>query len=309
MDSLTPDFDKLPDPRNAAYTRAVVNWLAGTYSAGWGSLKQATMSGAIAAGHGTSTILGTWQRIRDKRTAPAEADFLMDLNYDSAIFGPSLGTVVLAAFAIESFVRLGYVVALEQRRSRQARAKGRDQILDTELAKFDGASTQTLLSLLRKVAGYKYRKEIEDPLKVLFAYRNSVAHDSPVVMLRSGQPEPAYPRSRQPKALDPFERLHESRRPVRVKQVIASIRAHDNFVSHAIAAATRKGWTSQVTALGSPFLTISEAIPGHRWWSQLRAVSEAWETGPQDRQATDQEFYNFRLAVARRTKVQLVDDT
>jgi len=259
LDTLSPDFEQLPDPKAADYGALVTRWLAGTYAAAWDRLKEAVYSATVAAAHGVSTAYDTWERIRQRQAHPAELDFLTDMNHMSAVHGPALGAVISAAFAVESFLRLGYAVALDLPRPRNQRAGGLNELLRKQLEEFDSAKLRDRFGILRGVAAFTYSKSREAALLDLIQYRNEIAHDSPVLHLSSGQRLAVF--RHRPRRGSVFEPLVASHRPVRLKHTIAAIRAHDDFVLDATKSAQLSGWANEMDRLGGPYLCISEYLP------------------------------------------------
>ncbi len=104
-----------------------------------------------------------------------------------------------------------------------------------------------------------------------------------------------------------FEPLATSFRPARLKQVLKSIRIHDQFVKKAVHTSKRRGWSQEMKERGGPYLTIGSFLPGSDLWKQTRQLSVAWEKGPQRRAATEAEFRDFRADMIRRLQVRLVN--
>lgn len=302
MDTLTPDFDQIPDPRADDYGALAKSWLAGTYGSAWDRLKGAAYSAALAAAHGAGKVYASWERICSRGAEPAETDFLTDMNHMSAVHGAALGAVVATAFAVESFVRLGYTVTLETTRSRAKRAAGLDDMTAQRLRNFDEADSGTRFTMLRRSAKFPYSKEDEIRTLELIRYRNELAHDSPLLHLSSGEAFPVFRKHRESKQ---FESLAYSHRPVRLKHVISSILTHDRMVDFAINNSQSSTWAKTMRELGGPYPCISKYTPGSGWWRKTRDLSRAWEAGPERRQASEAEWYDFRAQRVRRMRLKL----
>ncbi len=310
---FAPDFTAIPDPASPQYAHAVGEWLAGTYDTGWSVLKDATFSSAMAALRTTMDVYKLCDSIRANETHPGIRSFLLDTNYLTSMLGPCLGSVALTAFSIESFVRLGFSLALElnARRPRSKRGAGLDEVMQARLAEFDGSNAIPRLKLMWTSARVPHQAALIDQLAHLAAFRNSLAHDLPGIIRQNLEVE-VHNRNRgvakRANAFGPYSALTVTERPVRLKHVIASIRAHDSLVSHSLENSHLKGWRDAVSSVdvASRGALISRIAPGANWWSKLREMSKLWEGGPQkDMQASPEEHFDARAILVRRVSMKL----
>jgi hypothetical protein len=92
-----------------------------------------------------------------------------------------LGRGLLAAFAAESFGRLGFELAQELRgpRGRAQRASGFDAMLADVISAFDKKHTRDRDAALFEAAKVPKSHKAVEPLEALITFRNEIAHDSP----------------------------------------------------------------------------------------------------------------------------------
>src|SRR5262249_32642109 len=141
-DRLVPDFSQMPDARDPGFNEALLSWMAGTYSSEWPQLKLASYSATQSAAYGTGLALDSGQSIASSNRPIGEASFLVDLNYQSAMLGPCMGATILVAFAIESFLKMSFVAALEliNKRTDEDRKAGFSELASGQLTAFDESS-------------------------------------------------------------------------------------------------------------------------------------------------------------------------
>ena len=298
MDRLAASVEELPEPHSPHHRDVLVRGLAGTYSASWNRLKEATVSSAQAAVQGTSLAYGTWARIEKRRAPAAESDFLTDQNYRAAVFGPALGAILLAAFAQESFLRLGYVAALASTRGRGARAMGPDSRFKARLTAFDEMPTKARIAILRRAVGFSYDQPLERAVAELAGYRDEIAHDSPILHLDSGSAQKVRQTGRGNSTR--FEPLYGEHRPARLKHVVRAIRIHDDFVRHALRTARSRNWVARVESFAGLLTSMADYMPGSGWWRSAQKFAHAWEDGPERRRATDAEVHEWRTEMVQR---------
>lgn len=312
-DYFVPDFDAVPRPGIDDYAWRVGEWLEGTYRSNWHVLKLATYSTALTASVATQRTLEVVSRIRIRGTQNAEAGLLLNLNYGISMLGPSLGTVILASFAVESFVRLGYAVALERSASRKKieRATGFRDDLAALLSEFDGLSASQRVRRMFIVAKIPRDGEIEKKLNDLIGFRNDVAHDSPALHTRHGDmlsmPSRGKVQKKKPR-FGIYESLAIEERPVRPKHVRAAIMAHDDLVRHALQKSALQQWSDTVRKINPGWgMRIQEIGPGTKWFTHLRELSREWErTGERAFPVDLAETLDFRDRITRRINVKLV---
>jgi hypothetical protein len=258
-------------------------------------------------------VLATSKRVAETNSSRGEAAFVTDLNYSSAILGPSLGAVSLAAFAAESFQRLGYLIALELTapRSRQARSQGYSREQKARLADFDAAPSNKRLADFFSIARIPPSATIRRHLEALVAFRNSLAHDAPAVRLSDMTPLRAPGKRREaPKqtGFGPFDALGASNRPVRLKHAILALDIHDALVTHSLERSQLAHWAEQTRRLaGGSSPLIREALGVGLDWEPLRNLAKAWEEGPQvSLCATPEEYYQVRLALQARARMKAI---
>lgn len=154
-----------------------------------------------------------------------------------------------------------------------------------------------------KVTIARSRSQVhEERALELVRYRNDLAHDSPQLHLATGGTRPAFWSGRSCSA---FESLDESQRPVRLKHVVAAVRAHDSLVQHVIGTAKLFGWPDAMKKVGGASCAITEPASRSGWWRTIRELLRAWEAGPQRRQASLAELVDARADFMRRMRVKL----
>lgn len=112
------------------YVEQVVSTMGGTYNVGLPIIKAAAASSVMVAVENTATILNTLPSIARQAKKKGEASIVVEMNYRLSILGPCLGAVLMTAFCAESFIRLGFYVALERQRTRAARREAIERIRD-----------------------------------------------------------------------------------------------------------------------------------------------------------------------------------
>ena len=312
---LQPDFDAIPQPGVEGYADRMAEWLAGSYQSSWPVLKSATYSSALTATVGTRRVLDLLPTIDAKATCPPEGGLVLSLNYLVSILGPSLGTVMLASFATESFVRLGYATALElaSGRSHADRTVGFDAVQVARLTEFDTLDAPTRVRELFRAAKIPSERQVTRPIEELIKFRNDVAHDAPAIHTRAGDliATPTRKSANRQKRLriGAYESIANEQRPVRLKQVCAAIAAHDNLVAHCANRSTLTSWLEVTSGIGPSLgLLIREIAPKSNWYRDVERLAKAWERVAEPMfTATVEEELAFRDTVARRVKVKLVE--
>lgn len=280
--------------------------LSGTYRSNWSRLKHAAYSATFASlTNMANHLLPVAARIREKNGHPAEQAFLLSFNHSTLIGGPALGAVTLIAFAQESFLRLGYQLAEELRlmRSRRGRAEGFDRIILESVANLEQAPFPVRCSML-----FKSLRMPPPPTTLaafdLFTFRNTVAHDSPLLYLAQGR-EVAVVKGKsrdRRERIGAFQTLESDPCPVRLKHVKAAIDAHDELVTMCVDQARRPGWVDALNQFdGGVGLRIKEAFNGRSWYRPLAQAAKAWERSYQPHVTSPLEsFLEMRDAIQRR---------
>lgn len=308
---FSPNFDAMPSPDATDHSRALQEWLAGSYQSSWSDLRFAAYSGALCA------LVGA-QRVRDgipgfiaKARSQGEATFVLSFNHRISVLGPALGTVTTAAFALESFLRLGYVVAVElvAERSRTQRAGGFDALLKKRLLAFDNLAASQRLEALLTVTRARKRGAPRRQVVDLFQFRNEVAHDSPILHTRhlGAQKPPRNGRElRARQRIGPYELLKSTERAVRLCHVLFAIHAHDDFVQHVFGTARLKGWAAAVRA--ATIISgdrIQDIAPNSDWYTALVSTADHWESEIEPRFPEDlRQILTLRDEMARRVRIK-----
>lgn len=306
-DRFAFDGEDLRQPEDSTNLHVLKAALAGTYSTNWARLKSAVHSSTWSclvnmANH----LLPTAAEVVKKNIQRGERAFLLSLNHSTLVGGPALGGVILAAFAQESFIRLGYQVAKELRlqRGRRSRALKLEEVLIRSATDFDKMSfahrCKTLMKELRISSSIKTIQSSFD----LMEFRNSIAHDSPVLYLSTGtEVVPIKGEARPRKNLiGSFSTLESYACPVRLKHLKAAIDAHDTLVMFCINQSMLPGWTDAMREFeGGIGLGIKDAFKGHPWYAPLRDLSRTWEKEYQNQtDASLEDFIEMRNALSRR---------
>lgn len=283
--------DFVPEPENALELtdpldiKRLEARLRGTYRSGWSTLKNGAASSLRSAALQTQELLSNLGNI-EKKNEPGAAAFITSLNYDLAILGPSLGTVLLAAAALESYLRLGLQVAMELSRPRNGR-RGFSRTLLARLGEFDRANPEEkvrqLVSALRAGSIDGIDTAIGET-RALFRYRNDCMHDAPTLIASLTRELKAQDRRAPHKdaGLDicGYPRLANNLRPVRLIHAMRAICAHDMVVG-AIDGHTRGSkWNDAVRSIDAAsrgFHTIAEMFSKSPPWSAIEEVAAAWE--------------------------------
>lgn len=312
MSDLLPDSSLQPDSSDPDHIARIIDYMAGTYNVGWGVLKSAAVSSIMLAVERTNRQLEALPRIAAKTKKPGEASLVILFNYGLYTLGPCLGALLLTAFSMESFVRLGYYVALEHRRTRAQRRKGFDDLMTANLARFEEKSFSDRVGLLARELSCDMLdragiKRCDD----LVRYRNDCVHDSPILWLGpqttqriQGKKHPR-PANVDPR-IGPYERLSMANRPVRLKHVIHAVNAHDGLISHFY----RVGLSGWIDDMRSYDLTIGDGrlanatistIP----WSLVKHVSKQWEAeGERMANITLAESEDYLIDLKRRSALK-----
>jgi hypothetical protein len=306
-DSFSFDADELPDPSQADDPAKVAAVAEGTYRSSWSRLKNAAYSTTYCCIANTGNLLlPAAERICEKNHHPAERAFLLAFNHSRLVGGPALGAVSLVAFAQESFVRLAYQVALELRlqRSRTHRSRGLGQAIATNVAEFEsqsfGERCRRLLAELRAPFPRGALQQAAD----LMTFRNSVAHDSPLLSLSTGQEQALVygsPQARRTK-IGPFNTLESETCPVRLRHVKAAIDAHDHLVDYCFQRATRARWADFMEGFSDGIgLRLKDAFNPEGWYKKLTELSRDWERDYQQLTVAPLgSFIEMRNAIQRR---------
>lgn len=310
-DSFSFDADRLIDPVDAGDSARMVAIAAGTYRSNWSRLKTAAYSTTYCCiANMANLLLPAAARIQEKNDHPAERAFLLALNHSRLVGGPALGAVSLVAFAEESFVRLAYQVALELRlqRRRDLRSRGLDEAVANNVRDFEAQPfaerCKRLLAELRAPSPRDALKQATD----LMAFRNSVAHDSPLLSLASGQEQAIVhgsPRDRRTK-IGPFSTLESETCPVRLLHLKAAIDAHDHLVDYCFDRATRARWTDVMKGFADGIgLRLRDAFKQDGWYTTMTTLSRQWERGYQAHTAAPLgSFIEMRDAIKRRARMR-----
>lgn len=260
---------------------------------------------------GAQDVLATIPNIKAKNADPAAGDLLLTLNHQVRVHGPALGAVVLAAFAAESFVRLGFAIAQELHgvRGRKERASGFSANLVASNSAFDELAARERVSALFKAALVPKNRGAVEALNALITFRNEVAHDSPGLHTSDGSlislPTKGKVRPKREKVGEYFGLLNELR-PVRLRQVEAAIRAHDALVAHCLSTSGLKGWTEAIRSVG-PNLgdEIQSILKPSRWFEHIVQLAARWESEGEAAFPLDAEAaIEFRNSFARRARVK-----
>jgi hypothetical protein len=254
----------------------------GTYRSNWGLLKGAAYwTTRCCMTNMEKLLLPAADRIREAKLRPEERALLLSLEHSRLVGGPALCAIAGVAFAQESFVGLAYLVALEVRLqiSRSGRSQGTDRTVAQNLALFDREPFEkrcrSLLAELRAPFGDAFRQAVD-----LMTFRNSVAHDSPLLSIAAGGEqagEHGSPRGRRA-AIGPFSTLDSEACPVRLRHVRAAIDAHDNLVGCCLQRASGSRWAEAMEGFSDGIgLRITDAFKEDGWYKTLTQLSRTWE--------------------------------
>lgn len=307
------------DPSDPQYESHVAEWLGGSYASGWSSLKMAFVGSAVSAAEKAAPVVRQMASALKGGANVAEAKFLSDCNYAFFLLGPCLSTVLFSSFALESFIRLGFQVALELERSDVDRRRGFDEKFNRASSAFDALRANERLDRLCEIldihrlgSGHPVRRAAEQ----LIRYRNDCAHDSPVLTLapRIHRRSAAAHRSERPVRTEEggYEKLTLSMQPVRFKHVVEAARAHDGVVGYLYGAMQGTDWLSEMRSLDQSLGdgTLASAMPVPLPWSMVERIARDWESLRDSLSAalTGDELRQLGLELRRKTRVKRATD-
>lgn len=310
-DLLSFNADLLGDPALAEDPATIAAIAGGTYRSNWSGLKVAAYSTTFCAiSNMANLLLPSAERIVERNRQPAERAFLLTLNHNRLVGGPALGAIGLIAFAQESYVRLAYQLALELRlqRSRTARAQGLDVAISNDIAAFEQKSFgKRCRALLAEIRAPNPSGTLQKSMD-LMEFRNSIAHDSPLLSDVTGRELLVSRGERQERRTDigPFCTLESQACPVRLRHVKAAIDAHDELVEHCSLRATRAGWVAAIESFSDGIgLRIKDVFKKEGWYKTLTLLSQDWEKNYQPQaSASLSSFVEMRNAMKRRAEMR-----
>jgi len=301
----------LTDPDDAHNPDAVSQALSGTYRSNWPTLKHASQSAAFACVvNMENALLPTATRIVEKHAQLGERAFLLSFNHNNLVGGLALGAVILVAFAQESFLRIAYQLAEELRlqRSRSRRAISLESAVLQSITELDDATFAERCEMLQKVLGIpRSRSKVQQALD-LMAFRNTIAHDSPLLNLQSGKivsVSRGTQRVREER-IGKYSTLESRVCPVRLKHVKAAIDAHDHLVTFYLEGSKRQEWVEAIGDFESGVgLRIKDAFNSTHWYEALKASARKWEDQYQSQtEAPLEAFIEMRNAIVRRKGIR-----
>ncbi len=282
-DLLSFDAGLLIDPSIADDPASVAALTEGTYRSNWSRLKVAAYSTTFCSvANMANLLLPAAGRIVENIDHPAERAFMLGFNHNRLVGGPALGAIGLIAFAQESFVRLAYQLALELRlqRSRAVRANGLEETLAIRIADFEqktfGERCRALLAELRAPNPRGSLQKSSD----LMLFRNSIAHDSPLLSDVAGKEIVATRGKAQERrsVIGSFSTLESETCPVRLRHIKSAIDAHDELVEYCLRQATRAGWVAAIDGFADGIgLRMKDVYSRDGWYKTLGQLSRHWE--------------------------------
>lgn len=310
---FAPDFDEMPDPEAPGYEENVRVWFSGSYQSGWSDLIWSTYSSAITSLVAAQDLIRQIPTFIEKAKEPGEAAFVLSFNHRIRVSGPALGAVLTSAFALESFLRLGFAVGTElrHRRGRAARSAGYSAQVATDVEAFDALSASERLTALGKLVQAPLRELPRRAVSDLIAFRNEIAHDSPVLRTATGDAL-KLPRKGRAAAhrerIGPYDSLKSTDRAVRIVHVAHAISAHDDAVSSLLRTARLAGWAQAVTSAAT--VTdgqIRTTAPKSGWFDALVDNATFWESAVEEQFASSiVDLRLLRSKVVRRMRIKVL---
>lgn len=295
---FSPNFDGLEGLSGPELERAAAQRVTGHYDTAWPSLKAAVVSATIAALQGDHQLrTATDTMLIDPPRMKGEISFLTDLRFELLVHGPALGAVSTCAFAIESLLRLCFVLATELRlqRSQSERSKGLPSSAREDITAFDKSNATSRLRMTAKALGTIPKTDTRSAYHHLFQLRNSLVHDDPTLYTSRDGARRAGDRRYQ-ESFGPYTALRAKTRPIRLKHVRAAIDCHDGVVDMVATASRFPQWKATLAAYSYGYgIKLKEAMPGLSWYRDMRRQATQWEREYQTRTtATLEEELLFR---------------
>ena len=208
----------------------------GSYQSPWRFLVMSSRSNLI---HSIDWTLKLFEQYRNKiknEIKPGEIYTTITTAYQRSLAGPLLGTIVLAAAAIENLFRLSIRSFFEGKMSKDTRGRGTQNWLSKEMDQFDGLSVFKKRDYLyRSLLNRKCTKELEEEFAFLFRFRNECFHSDPILRRFDGLDETtkkgkvgvvSYERGVYPE----YPLIWASNRPLSLTHSLRAIRVHDRIV-------------------------------------------------------------------------------
>lgn len=298
MDDLPQDLDDLKE----WYGEHVV----GRLESGWPYIRQAAASSYFQSVRALSELSGSWSKSQERRESrPGEALFILELGYRVQASGPLLSAVLLPTFALEAFLSMSASAAFA--------AHGQSGTpLALALHGFDSQSFDQRVDLVLELAEAEpCPNGRRQAIRHLIQFRNSVAHDTPVLNAPGGRQLRAK-RGRvkpvDPSPDTPYPDLRAAVMPLDLGHAQSAVRSHDQFVDHVLetsSAEFQQGF-SDVASLTDQGSRRIDGF-GSKWWTEGEKVHQFWTASVirwVESVALD-DYTDFLMALRRRSSVRL----
>lgn len=200
---------------------------AGKYYSGWPSLCSATASMIRSSANETARLVEIYEGSRRKCESRAEVVFVMNMHYGMSLLGPLLSSIVLAAFAVESFVKLTACALLRSKTSDLQQADKHLQQL----------SELNFPERLHETVQYaklgELDADLEKQVNSLIFYRNQYAHDEPRLCGDVGRVYQFHRKTRRSRSVmkrRSFLELGDANRPLTLADTVWAAKVHDQLV-------------------------------------------------------------------------------
>ena len=162
----------------------------GSYQSPWRFLVMSSRSNLIHSIDWTLKLFEQYRNDIENEIKPGEIYHTITTAYQRFLAGPLLGTIVLAAAAIENLFRLSIRSFFEGKMSEDTRGRGTQNWLSNKMDQFDGLSVFKKRDYLyRSLLNRKCTKELEEEFAFLFRFRNECFHSDPILRRFDGLDE------------------------------------------------------------------------------------------------------------------------
>jgi len=250
--------------------------LQGRYRSSWTWLTRASAGCILNSAEKTSKLIKYFSRVCEKNEHRGDVWGLMNLAYNEELLGPLAGSMALAAFAIESFLRLTTCVCLYDKH------KGELTIVDRDLETLLDATFEERLCFVEKLIGsHSVAERDRKAVKRLIEYRNKCAHDEPRFYGNFGDMKQYDRRSRNTQSL-PFQPssiplLGEKNRALTLRNALRAAATHDRLVRHVLRFAWPLLHKYHLCSESTTTHYILESFPKNVTMETLRAIADEWD--------------------------------
>lgn len=246
----------------------------GTVASSWSFLREASAANVFQATAAFGRVIDIWNRKNDEgKDSAGTLLFLIQFNYSVSLSGPALSAVLTPAFALEAFLRLSAEIALYDL------VEGAPA-LRLALNGFDAHAFESRFAAMTDLIGIPpLSSELRRDVQALVTFRNSVAHDTPMVygpeglllQFKRGQTKLV----QTPTDGAAFPRLPESRFPLRIGDGLRAVNIHDSIVAHVAVHASPEFQEAFQSRCHERLVGIQDL--GGPNWAAASEVDRAWE--------------------------------